>query len=863
MATKQGLTASLYQQTEDAKRAIVSRSKSSWFSNLNTTCTIKSAPPRTPDVLQGLACHSGYLIKRNEQHVWQTRWCCVVPHHFLYYFDDTAGVTGTTMTTTTMTGITSTTTLPMTNGIGASTASTPSNEQQEAFNAAVTNNGRKHAPPRSSLHLFSPATINNNHNNNTHHYDNYNNNNNNNSNNGTIPPPTEKPMIDPSQLQQHQYNHSFKTLQPAGIIDLECYTSVHKNATNPWLLELAGDETLNPELRSFYFVAADEESGEEWTRAFLSGRHAALVDEREAYRQVCDGFAEQLQQLHTDLDEQQKQVSDAKDENYRIRSVSEETRRQIVRKVQHVLERDQTLSIGPPKQRTFRMELEDVRNQDLGGLAAVQVLSDYTQVLELACAEAIQKEQLAQQQLQQGADLGLSRTKELEELLQQKEQQHQVELEHLQAQFKNALDRLVQSQTALQDKQQQLQSQKMEFSMYQSSMKAKLGEVNSHKKILKKEVIDLRNKLDEVGSELSLLKHNSSRTLEQVDVERRKSELLEKYVGKMETQVKVQQNMMDIMSQSGYGGSQYGATSTVRTFHSRGDPTAVAVETTSYGNGFGPRGSSPRDRSDNSSKADRVVVNSPSAIDEDDDNGVEETHSQMLRHAMAEEDNKSHMSELTEDRTHKNWDFPDDSTSLYRKQMKRPPSFIGVDHLEGSTTGITNMDHRDTINSSVVSLPPTRPSSVSRTQQVSSGDSVSSSGRLSVAQRARVEADRVPSRSRTLPSGRSPQKKVIAPSFLATLGKQLAEAIDNSVLGVPDIPAAEPYRSQSPESVASEVESEVPVSQHDVLSQSSTLSLADRQQMQRATQIAFLKGRGLLKNDTVTKKGTDPVVFSR
>ena len=855
----------MYQQTEDAKRAIVSRSKSSWFSNLNTTCTIKSAPPRTPDVLQGLACHSGYLIKRNEQHVWQTRWCCVVPHHFLYYFDD-AGATTTTTTTSTMT-------LPMTNGIGpstastvstASTASTPSNEQQEAFNAAVNNNGRKHAPPRSSLHLFSPTTINNN---NQQPYDNDNYNNNNHV--GTIPHPTEKPFMDPSQQQQQQqqqqYNHSFKTLQPAGIIDLECYTSVHKNASNPWLLELAGDETLNPELRSFYFVAANEESGEEWTRAFLSGRHAALVDEREAYRQVCDGFSEQLQQLHAELDEQQKQVSDAKDENYRIRSSSEETRRQIVRKVQHVLERDQTISITPPKQRTFQMELEAVRNQDLGGLAAVQVLSDYTQVLELACTESLQKEQLAQEQLKQGADLGLSRTTELEELLQQKEQQHQVELEHLQAQFKSALDRLVQSQTALQDKQQQLQSQKMEFSMYQSSMKAKLLEVNSHKKILKKEVIDLRNKLDEVGSELSLLKHNSSRTLEQVDVERRKSELLEKYLGKMETQVKVQQNMMDIMSQSGYGGSQYGATSTVRTFNSRNDLPALAVDTTSYSNGFGPRVSSPRERSVNSSKADRVVVNSPSAIDEDDDNdnGVEETHSQMLRHAMAEEDNKSHMSELTEDRTHKNWDFPDDSTSLYRKQMKRPPSFIGVDHLEGSTTGSTNLDHRDTINSSVVSLPPTRPSSVSRPPQVSGGDSVSSSGRLSVAQRARIEADRISGRSRTLPSGRSPQKKTIAPSFLATLGKQLTEAIDNSVLGVPDIPATEPNRSQSPESVASELESEVPVSQHDVLSQSSTLSLADRQQMQRATQIAFLKGRGLLKNDTVTKKGTDPIVFSR
>merc|ERR1712232_257014 len=59
----------------------------SWLSNLNTTCTIKSAPPRTPEVMAMLAVKSGWLVKRNEQHVWQRRYCCVVPHTFLYYFE--------------------------------------------------------------------------------------------------------------------------------------------------------------------------------------------------------------------------------------------------------------------------------------------------------------------------------------------------------------------------------------------------------------------------------------------------------------------------------------------------------------------------------------------------------------------------------------------------------------------------------------------------------------------------------------------------------------------------------------------------------------------------------------------------------
>ena len=34
-----------------------------------------------------LSAKSGWLVKRNEQHVWQRRWCCVVPHMFLYYFE--------------------------------------------------------------------------------------------------------------------------------------------------------------------------------------------------------------------------------------------------------------------------------------------------------------------------------------------------------------------------------------------------------------------------------------------------------------------------------------------------------------------------------------------------------------------------------------------------------------------------------------------------------------------------------------------------------------------------------------------------------------------------------------------------------
>jgi hypothetical protein len=34
-----------------------------------------------------LGTKCGWLAKRNEQRVWQKRWCVVVPHTFLYYFE--------------------------------------------------------------------------------------------------------------------------------------------------------------------------------------------------------------------------------------------------------------------------------------------------------------------------------------------------------------------------------------------------------------------------------------------------------------------------------------------------------------------------------------------------------------------------------------------------------------------------------------------------------------------------------------------------------------------------------------------------------------------------------------------------------
>ncbi|CAN0100144.1 unnamed protein product, partial [Phaeothamnion confervicola] len=51
------------------------------------TITVKSSAPRTAPNMARLGVKCGWLVKRNEQRLWQPRFCCIVPHTFLYYFE--------------------------------------------------------------------------------------------------------------------------------------------------------------------------------------------------------------------------------------------------------------------------------------------------------------------------------------------------------------------------------------------------------------------------------------------------------------------------------------------------------------------------------------------------------------------------------------------------------------------------------------------------------------------------------------------------------------------------------------------------------------------------------------------------------
>ena len=922
MAAKQGLSAQISQASEDAKRAVLNRtnlSSSLWFSNLNTTCTIKSAPPRTPDVLTMLASKSGWLLKRNEQHVWQNRWCCVVPHTFLYYFDgsppgigDQNGLPPTSGPGGGYYGSSNGPGGTVGGGHGASHGGgTPSHQQhtltpkqQDKLNKAVRQGygkrgAAKSQQPRSSLyHVLGTG--------------------------GPAATPTPVPIggDDEAGLVPPPPPGGVSTnaaLQPAGIIDLECYTVIHRNSQNELLLELAGDDTVNPDLRSFYFCASSDEEGEAWTQALLSQRHSSLIDEKEAYQQVCDGFAQQLQELHCDLDNSQRQNEQQQEELYRVRSQMEDMRRNCWRLVQDTLERSDGISSAasnvssgvPAAKKAYRTDLETIQSQDLGLLSAVQLLCDYTRVLEETVGDCTEKTSNLEQKLEQAQEGDQSKVKQLERELERIQLEMNQQQQNWQGQLETLQQKYLQSQKECQDVQKELASQRLEMTMYQSATRTKISELQGHKKILKKEVIELRQKMEEVNSELDLQKHKQSSSKLEVAQERQKSQMLERYVEKMESQVKVQQNMMEMMSLSASVAGGSIAPGDYPPMHHYEHPRSPAVRSQSYAS-MPARGFSGTD----------IIVNTPSSVPNEDEDEFDEhrrisevdrlphnlDHPAMdhlphhlqepspsskkssSRRAINDDDNKSHMSELTEDRTQKQFD-----AAFYFQQQQHtsalavsaaaaaassrplisprggvtgPPAIIGVADLEGespadegersdSKANSPSAPKLDTImvsHSSARSrsrndLPPSyinegmvggasgsSGGGLPTTPRGASDGSVSSLGsgkkKLSVAQRARMEADQhsTPVRVRMSNNSKSNDKPVRSASvgrgggpptsltvnnahihkryqsphrlhpdrnqmssnssqgsgFLSNLGRRLEAAIDNSVFGADD-----------------------------------------------------------------------------
>jgi hypothetical protein len=680
MAAKQGTLAQLSAQAEDAKRAVLSKAgASSWFSNLNTVCTIKSAPPRTPEVLQMLATKAGWLYKRNEQHVWQARWCCVVPHTFFYYFDAPAGSSA-----------------PTVSGSG------PGPAQQEEWNHAVLYGlgDRKPHEKRSHFPLFhgstsGPATVDVS-----------------SSANAQILNDDHETGIAPPNGQN---------LPPAGIIDLECYSTIHRSSENGAILQLAGDDQVNPDLRPFYFCCDNPQEVEEWSNAILNDRHAALQDEVDAFKYVADSFAERLDLLYAELNDSKTQQEESEQILYRVRSAAEETCRTVYRMAEDCLERaipvpssSATLDIDPlslqEKRTVFRRNLESVRQQDLGVNSSVRLIVDYIAVVEDMCSTLHHCIEQLQSDVQKSDLTDQAEIQELQKTFENSKKEHLIAKEQL-------LQELAAAQTAsqaatkeLKDVQENLNSTKMEVTMLMSQQRNKLATQLQHKKILKKEVIDLRQKVEDVVSDHSTLQHECEKLKLQLQQERSKNDLLTRYMAKMESQVQVQQNMMEMMSQA--GGSVYGGVGGMSvTLH----PTNVARSDGSRNRRIERRGSvdAAEDEDMDDFNNDEDCLDDHELVDEDFENDERmllqppnipmsppqrgSGRRRRMSHATYnysahrrgssfvsdnDVDNKSHVSELTEDRTQREF-----AAFQHSQHQLQPTIQLGAYSLKGGYSG--------------------------------------------------------------------------------------------------------------------------------------------------------------------------------
>lgn len=557
-----------------------------------------------------LGTKCGWLVKRNEQHVWQKRWCCVVPHTFLYYFEASPAQTKTNNNNNNADESDDNIQTHEVWSGGGVNINIFTNLDQDALNNAVKEGllddvgggGTGSSSKTMSLYSSLPNIMGG-------------------GGNSTELLNESIMMADPESTavnnpisptagdvgdgNSKSYQFVSTNLQPVGIIDLECYSAVNRSKLNPTVLELAGDSVTNPDLRSFYFQSPTIEDAESWTKALLSDRHQSLKDETEAYRQVCESFPLQLSNCSQMIDVAEAKAEAMEREAYSVRSASEEGRRKVVSAVREMLERtcwetkerkrkdspfgsDDALTtakgckkkkedISSSKEEKDALlnavldqhfdKLETNRTAFLRELEAtlsspsavatsnvvppVQTLVDYTAAIIGSFSDLRTQLQKVEMDLSTSVKQDQSQLEALKGAIEGRDSQladAEKKYSRITSDLKSELNA---SRQEVEELTKQMEAQRMELSMYQNSTKTKLSELGQHKKILKREVIELRKKIDESGSENTAVAHEYENIKSAYQSMKDKNTTLERYIGRLEKQVGVQQNMMEMMSQTG------------------------------------------------------------------------------------------------------------------------------------------------------------------------------------------------------------------------------------------------------------------------------------------------------------------------
>ena len=301
------------------------------------------------------------------------------------------------------------------------------------------------------------------------------------------------------------------------------------------------------------------------------------------------------------IDEAESKAEESEREAYAVRSAAEEGRRRVMEVTREVLERElgeldsRQVEGGPLNSSGTKQPAQDPRapqrvdkKEDRSGLATVfsasaaqleasrvallrkleagaassvagaaavvgpvQTLAAYAAALVRGHADLRAALRRHERDRGQGAAEDQARLDELRDAVDGRGR----ELEEAERRHAAALEECRKGQDAArrraEELESQLEAQRMEFSMYQNSTKAKLGELQQHKKVLKREVIELRKKIDECGSESHTVVHEYSKVQSELNSFKDRNSTLERYIERLEKQVGVQQNMMEMVSQTG------------------------------------------------------------------------------------------------------------------------------------------------------------------------------------------------------------------------------------------------------------------------------------------------------------------------
>jgi len=754
-AAKQGLTAHISQASEDAKRMSIralptTLQRHPFLSNLNTTCTIKSAPPRTPECMTRLATKSGWLYKRNESNKWQRRWCCVVPHTFLYYFDSEPSAGDDDVENY----------YNVRDADDYATVLNEIDESEEKFSA----DGAAASVTSGWCAQDTPAT-------------------------------SPAPVVAPKSVG---YSSA-----PVGIIDLDCYTGVNREVDiqpvlssidgSHFLMELAPDAKINPNLRSFYFQADTSNEVLDWTRALLFDRFYMVRDEKDAYKQITDSFPIQLANLNNLINEADQGKKDAEAQIYNIRSITEESKRELYDKIANVLE-----SLGGNQ---LLKELSSRMHDDQGvHMNNASLLSGgVQQALDILISHALlvkqEKAEMAGELQSMKENLSVGNTEANEELDRVKLQISQTKEEHkLQTKRFNerifALEKLLEkSRLDNESKMREIEAKSMEFGIYKASSKSKLQELSQHKKILKNEVLELRKQLNTVTSELNKEKLQTEKAKLELDTQKERNRWKDE---QLKTQSRNFDTMIETMSLGSYSQShQYSHqhikahvdshNGTMNSINNRVDPNRP------------PRPQSKR----TDIETEHDDADSDSAYSEYSRGNMSELTTEDISHAcLSTKTPKSGISNTSEYETNQR----------LQTYNERQSHIYPIERSESAPV-LQKNDRRET--SSV---------NVRNDRGVRSDRSVQSSAsmKLSIAQRARLEADK-PSRSVSVT-----KKKSV--SMFDKFGDKVTSIIDNSPLGVKVADPSAP----------------TPVG---------PMSLAEREKRQRESQLKFLMKEGIINED--------------